>query len=521
MKNRSARAAAIDFTAAQPLWNYVPDGFRQEELPILKRGVRINVLFSGFNEFSREAFRYLTSCVQFLSPESDERFGYADTYGEKRGGLADCGGEKGEEFGKERKDRFIPFAIDYFAFCDEKTADAAEAEFEKGFYRYRDFLSDVGRNADGSAVSSKNAGEAVGKSADEYLPVAPMPFSFSFIRGKNRGGVADKLENLSESGKPSLNIVFIGNEKLADDDEDERRVREAAEKISARLCDSPGSGDPSGSDDSGNLFGSGDSKKAEEKFRTVVFRLTDGRWKCVYDSFPESFGKKCVRSEISDGRGFAGGVFGFEKVEDECERVRRFAAYRNALYIKEKQKREGKFVPFEEILEKTLGEAGDALVDDGQSVCAFSGLVFYCAALGLAVAKDENQKICPKIVGSNGGIGKEAFAKFREIFALCEHYRWNACMITDGYVPAKKQEILRGIRTVGGKGVYTNGTDKETKKHGNLTTFSGLDLFADMISERDGVSAKKADVKAFDAQLIDDADELFAFSGLKIVRIPR
>ena len=521
MKNRSARAAAIDFTVAQPLWNYVPDGFRQEGLPILKRGVRINVLFSGFNEFSREAFRYLTSCVQFLAPEGNNRFGYADTYGEKRGGLADCGGEKGEEFGKERKDRFVPFAIDYFAFCDEKTADAAEAEFEKGFYRYRDFLSDVGRNADGSAVSSKNAGESVGKSADEYLPVAPMPFSFSFIRGKNRGGVADKLENLSESGKPSLNIVFIGNEKLADDDEDERRVREAAEKISARLRDSSGSGDPSGSDDSGNLFGSGDSKNAEEKFRTVVFRLTDGRWKCVYDSFPESFGKKCVRSEISDGRGFAGGVFGFEKVEDECERVRRFAAYRNALYIKEKQKREGKFVPFEEILEKTLGEAGDALGDDRQSVCAFSGLVFYCAALGLAVVKDENQKICPKIVGSNGGIGKEAFAKFREIFALCEHYRWNACMITDGYVPAKKQEILRGIRTVGGKGVYTNGTDKETKKHGNLTTFSGLDLFADMISERDGVSAEKADVKAFDAQLIDDADELFAFSGLKIVRIPR
>lgn len=510
MKNRSARAAAIDFTAAQPLWNYVPDGFRQDGLPILKRGVRINVLFSGFNEFSREAFRYSASCIQFLTPESDERSGYADMYGEKRGGLADRGG-KGEEFGKERKDRFVPFAIDYFAFCDEKTADAAEAEFENGFYRYRDFLSDIGRNADGSAASSENAGDAVGKSADEYLPIAPMPFFFSFIRGKSRGSVADKLENLSESGKPSLNIVFIGNEKRADDDEDERRVREAAEKISARVRDSSGSG---------GSFGSGDSEKAEEKFRTVVFRLTDGRWKCVYDSFPESFGEKCVRSEISDGSGFAGGVFGFEKVEDECERVRRFAAYRNALYIKEKQKREGKFVSFEKILGKTLAEAGDALGDDRQSVCAFSGLVFYCAALGLAVAKDENRTICPKNVGSDGGIGKEAFAKFREIFALCEHYRWNACMITDGWVPAKKQEILRGIRTVGGKGVYTNGTDKETKKHGNLTTFSGLDIFADMISERDGVSAEKADVKAFDAQLIDDADELFAFSGLKIVRIP-
>ena len=515
MKNRSARAAAIDFTAAYPLWNYVPDVFRQEGLPILKRGVRINVLFSGFNEFSREAFRYSASCIQFLTPESDERFGYADRYGEKRGGLADCGGEKGEEFGKERKDRFVPFAIGYFAFCDEKTADAVEAEFEKGFCRYRDFLSDIGRNADGAA-SSERAGDAVAETADEYLPIAPMPFSFSFIRGKKRGGVADKLENLSESGKPSLNIVFIGNEKREDDDADERRVREAAEKISARVRrDSSGSG---GSRDSGD---SCDSEKAEEKFRTVVFRLTDGRWKCVYDSFPESFGGKCVRSEFSDNSGFAGGVFGFEKVEDECERVRRFAAYRNALYIKEKQKREGKFVSFEEILGKTLAEAGDALGDDRQSVCAFSGLVFYCAALGLAVAKDENRTNCPKTVGSDGGIGKEAFAKFREIFALCEHYRWNACMITDGYVPAKKEEILRGVRVTDGKEVHTNGTDKGTKKHGNLTTFSGLDIFADMISERDGVSAEKADVKAFDAQLIDDADELFAFSGLKIVRIAR
>ena len=94
-------------------------------------------------------------------------------------------------------------------------------------------------------------------------------------------------------------------------------------------------------------------------------------------------------------------------------------------------------------------------------------------------------------------------------------------MITDGYVPAKKEEILRGVRVTDGKEVHTNGTDKGTKKHGNLTTFSGLDIFADMISERDGVSAEKADVKAFDAQLIDDADELFAFSGLKIVRIAR
>lgn len=510
MKNRSARAAAIDFTVSYPLWNYVPDGFRQNGLPALKGNVCVNVLFSGFDEYSREVFRCVSSCVQFLAC-GDERNdadvkSKADARNEED--VRNEAGVKNEADGRNEARGLAPFAIDYFAFCDEETADVAEEEFCRGFYRYREFLSGVG-----------------GKE-NEYLPIAPTPFSFSFVRGKRRSGVVEKLRRISEIGKSSLNIVVIGNGNVEDDGADERAVREAAEKLSDRSCDSDRSGDSGDFSAAADGFteASGDFTKAD--FRTVVFRLSDGRWKCAFDSFAADAAEGCAENVNSWGYRSVNGISGsgesggaLEPLDEEFGRVRRFAAYRNALYVKEKQSREGKFVPFEEILGKTLDEKIDMFGRDMQSVCAFSGLVFYCSALGFDVVKDENPKKRRK--NETAAIGKSAFAALRDIFVTCEHYRWNACMIVNGYVPANKDEILNGIATVDGAKVYTNGTDKQAGKHGNLTTFSGLELFADMISERDGVPVRKVEVKTFDAQLIDNADELFAFSGLKIVRRAR
>jgi hypothetical protein len=56
------------------------------------------------------------------------------------------------------------------------------------------------------------------------------------------------------------------------------------------------------------------------------------------------------------------------------------------------------------------------------------------------------------------------------------------------------------------------------RRHGNLTTFAGLEKFAQIISEREEISVKEADVISYDYQIMDDAYWLITQTGGKIVR---
>jgi hypothetical protein len=98
----------------------------------------------------------------------------------------------------------------------------------------------------------------------------------------------------------------------------------------------------------------------------------------------------------------------------------------------------------------------------------------------------------------------------RRTMAINEHYRWNSFMISRGFIPASKEQILSDSRK--------KGKDYVLRRHGNLTTFDGLLEFRKMTAERDGCDEYKKDVIKYDYQLLDDAYWLLCKNGYKITK---
>lgn len=107
--------------------------------------------------------------------------------------------------------------------------------------------------------------------------------------------------------------------------------------------------------------------------------------------------------------------------------------------------------------------------------------------------------------------------------AIHEHYRWNSFMITKGFVPATKQQILEEFDEK--KKRFTNGKNYALRRHGNLTTFDGLVEFRQLVAKRDirdgetmAEAEARKDVIKYDYQLLDDAHWLLTNAGFKIIR---
>lgn len=96
----------------------------------------------------------------------------------------------------------------------------------------------------------------------------------------------------------------------------------------------------------------------------------------------------------------------------------------------------------------------------------------------------------------------------RTAMAIHEHYRWNSFMLTKGFIPATREQILASQK---------NGKDYALRRHGNLTTFAGLLEFRRMIAERDGKDELATDVIKYDYQLLDDAFWLLLQEGYAII----
>lgn len=106
----------------------------------------------------------------------------------------------------------------------------------------------------------------------------------------------------------------------------------------------------------------------------------------------------------------------------------------------------------------------------------------------------------------------------RRNMAEQEHLRWNSFMISNGVIPATKEQILNEKVLVDGKEKPTNGKNYGVRRHGNITTFAGLVEFRKMVAERDGVSEEEKDVIKYDYQILDDAYWLLDAVGMKIIK---
>ena len=102
----------------------------------------------------------------------------------------------------------------------------------------------------------------------------------------------------------------------------------------------------------------------------------------------------------------------------------------------------------------------------------------------------------------------------RQKLALQEHIRWNAFMITNGFIPATKDQILNEV--IDGK--FSRGKNYEMRHHGNLTTYCGLIEYRKMLAKRDNTPEKDNDVIKYDYQLLDGAYWLLSRCGYKIIK---
>ncbi len=95
----------------------------------------------------------------------------------------------------------------------------------------------------------------------------------------------------------------------------------------------------------------------------------------------------------------------------------------------------------------------------------------------------------------------------RERLTVQEHQRWNAYMITCGFVPETIENMQRG-----------RFKDFEIRRHSNLTTFDGLVQWRKIKAEVNGSSEEECDVIKYDYQLMDNATWLLNKHGYSIIK---
>ena len=111
----------------------------------------------------------------------------------------------------------------------------------------------------------------------------------------------------------------------------------------------------------------------------------------------------------------------------------------------------------------------------------------------------------PVIVYRNADFERNSL---RVAFARQEHARWNAYMISRGFLPSSLADIASD----------TKGKDMAGRRHGNITTFDGLKTFRRIVAEHFGKSEESTDVIRYDFQIMDDAEWFVRRAGCKIVR---
>ncbi len=96
----------------------------------------------------------------------------------------------------------------------------------------------------------------------------------------------------------------------------------------------------------------------------------------------------------------------------------------------------------------------------------------------------------------------------RHLVTRMEHARWNAYMISAGFVPALEDEYLSKDK----QELYA------MRKHANIVTFEGLYHYRRVMAQKRGTTEDETDVIKYDYRLTDELPELLAQSKQKIVR---
>lgn len=106
----------------------------------------------------------------------------------------------------------------------------------------------------------------------------------------------------------------------------------------------------------------------------------------------------------------------------------------------------------------------------------------------------------------------------REAIAMQEHARWNSYMISNGYIPASKEEYFEAAKCASVDGNLKKQLLRN-KKHINITTFDGLKEFQKDSIEKLNKTEDDADVIKYDYQVLDSICEILEKFNCKIIKL--
>ncbi len=460
---------AIDFIDKYPFSAFLKDDQIDTETSFVKENVDINVIFIGFGKINKQIFLTSVANNQFLKQGTDgaelKQVDYyifdKDVIFDNR--LVNANSQNG-------KDNFDFYEV---GVCDKN--------LNHSYYRYKSILGEIDK--------------------EEYLPLPTFPSNDRYFQTDvNSPQFYKQLKGILTEYKNSANLIIIalGSDLVNLD-------------IAKKLCSKRAEWGV----ENCTIF----VKNRNEEIGGAVAERKDcyyfGNEKQIYD----------VQNIFSD-------------------KLTRMAMLRDEVYSLEYLvKEKGSSVTQEQIEEQKKQAHDDWYISKSQAeressiYCALSlRLKLNLIGLDYCPLTDERKALSEKeyfdlyakefpIESSLTVDGKKIIkygAEFKKSkrtnLAILEHYRWNAFMITQGFIPASKERILNEKGMKKGKLRYTNGKNYELRRHGNLTTFEGLQEFSNIIMSRDNLSKEQADVISYDYQIMDDAFWLINKLGMKIVK---
>lgn len=373
----------------------------------------------------------------------------------------------GNQFASEdEKGKPVPVQMDYYLY--DKNKNLFSKDLNYGYFRYEKFYNEITNEENEKTKKSKN-------NKNDYLPLAPLPANVVPIEDCdiNSPEFFESLHNnLSSSCDKHLNFVFVSFGEDLDN-------AELAKKI-AQL---------------GKEWGIANLKVFVRMKHPMSNRsLVENADVCIYGDEDELYSLNIIQLKT------------FLKLGMLTDTAYQNISRENTGYENQSIK---------EVLLNRLWYAARYNIERISSCYSGINVKNMLGLMNLEISSSSSEGQLTEKEYNSIYQPKGADSVIRKNLMFVEHMRWNAFMICNGYIPSTKKQILK-ISGEGKKGKY-----HEERRHGNLTTFEGLDTFAQILTKKFGGDLKDYDVKKYDAMLMENCPTILGMIGMGIKKRPK
>lgn len=449
---------AMDFMQRHPMTEFMTEKHLDYATATVRKETDVNAVFIGFGKTNRQVFLTSVANNQFL------------TIDEEKGGLTDK-------------------PVNYYVF--DKEDSKQEKNLNHNYFRY--------------------IGEEERLKADkDYLPLPAKPANVDFaeININDRDFYQALLSSLlpKKEGNTAYNYVIIAFGKDMENIDMATKIREKAEewgvlpythifvKVEKTELARQIIGEEIFSD--GTIIAFGDDKEATYNYKQIVSQDMENMARKRHLAYFIEYVETHKTQEPAEGK---------EGEDEKKEEQNPSALARQEWYKEWKQvQRESNTYACLSIRMKLHLLGYDYTFGKGDEKASREFLEKYTAGNPIQYMEKEVNGKKPVLYKND----MLEIPSVRYNYAVQEHQRWNAYMITNGFLPSSRAEIRASNK----------GKNFSVRKHGNLTTFEGLKEFRKIVAETYGGSEEERDVIRYDYQLMDDVLWLLNQNGYGIVK---